>query len=66
MQATNIFQGILWLIPKLGNRFRAIWGSRLETFYLKLNSTRDDRTPINVKYHQIRFFTFDEFSLFNK
>lgn len=46
--SSNIFARYLMIDSKLGNRFRAIWGSRLETFYLKLNSTRDDRTPINV------------------
>lgn len=46
--SSNIFARYLMIDSKLGNRIRAVWGSRLETFYLKLNSTRDDRTPINV------------------
>ncbi len=46
--SSNIFARYIMIDSKMGNRFRAIWGSRLETFYLKLNSTRDDRTPIRV------------------
>lgn len=46
--SADIFSRYFMVDTKVGARFRAIWGSRLETFYLKLNSTRDDRTPINV------------------
>lgn len=45
---SDIFARFIMIDTKIGSRFRAIWGSRLETFYLKLNSTRDDRTPIKV------------------
>lgn len=46
--SSEIFARFFMVDTKIGSRFRAVWGSRLETFYLKLNSTRDDRTPINV------------------
>jgi hypothetical protein len=46
--SANIFSRYFMVDTKIGARFRAIWGSRLETFYLKLNSTRDDRSPINL------------------
>ena len=46
--SSNIFARYLMIDSKFGNRVRAVWGARLESFYLKLNSTRDDRTPIRV------------------
>ena len=46
--SSNIFARYLMVDSKFGNRVRAVWGARLESFYLKLNSTRDDRTPIRV------------------
>lgn len=46
--SSDIYARYVMIDTKIGSRFRAVWGSRLETFYLKLNSTRDDRTPIRV------------------
>jgi hypothetical protein len=38
----------LMVDTKVGNMFRAIYGLRLESFYMNLQSTRDDRTPVDV------------------
>ncbi len=51
--SANVFARYFMVDTKIGARLRAIWGSRLETFYLTLNSTRDDRSLIRlntVKY----------------
>ena len=45
---SDIFARYVMVDSRVGPKFRAIWGLRLETFYLKLNSTRDDRTPVNI------------------
>jgi outer membrane receptor protein involved in Fe transport len=42
------YSRFLMLDTKVGNRFRAIYGVRLESFYMKLNSTKDDRSPVNI------------------
>ena len=38
----------LMVDTKVGNMFRAIYGLRLESFYMNLQSTRDDRSPVDV------------------
>lgn len=42
------FARYLMLDSRVGNKFRAIYGIRLESFNMNLQSTRDDRTPVNV------------------
>jgi hypothetical protein len=46
--SSDIFARFIMIDTRIGNRFRAIYGVRLETFYLKLNSTKDSREPINI------------------
>lgn len=43
-----IFSRYLMIDSKIGNKLRAIYGLRLESFYLKLQSTKDDRTPVDI------------------
>jgi outer membrane receptor protein involved in Fe transport len=38
----------LMIDTKLGNMFRAIYGLRMESFYMNLQSTRDDRSPVDI------------------
>ncbi len=46
--SSDIFARYIMFDSKIGPRFRAVFGVRLETFYLKLNSIKDNREPVNI------------------
>jgi hypothetical protein len=46
--SSAIFSRFIMIDSRLKQRSRLVWGVRLETFVQKLNSTRDDRTPVNL------------------
>ncbi len=46
--SSSIFSRYIMIDSRYKQRSRLVWGVRLETFVQKLNSTRDDRTPVNL------------------
>jgi outer membrane receptor protein involved in Fe transport len=46
--SSSIFSRYIMIDSRYKQRSRLVWGVRLETFVQKLNSTRDDRSPVNL------------------